>query len=346
MSSSSVVFVGPLPGREQGGADAAIDCLARALRDADVDVAVCEFPFKLPQRPTVFHFHSAWQTHHIPLYKHCISNRIPYVISPHGMLAGWRLRQKWWKKLPYLILVERRNLKRSSRILVTSDLERREVLRVVPKANTVIIPLGLTGSAVPNYAESRKKLGWSHDEKILLFLSRLSPEKGIELLLEALQGVTRQVAAKLRLIIVGGGEEKYVIKLKEYCNQHEKDLPPVEWIGSMWGDDRWKYFQGADVFCLPSHSENFGLVILEACQVGTPVVTTTFTPWEHLNDLGYGAVVERNVSRLRNGLIKCLSLGWTEKKRQDLARWAWSTHSWSNIVEKYKALYGDVGGWD
>src|SRR4029434_11266956 len=98
-----------------------------------------------------------------------------------------------------------------------------------------------------------------------------------DLLLDAL--ATTELPPETRLVIVGGGEPAYVHSLRSAANSLATRLPRIDWIGEIWGDARWPYLQGADLFCLPSHSENFGLTLLEACQVGTPVLTTTATPW-------------------------------------------------------------------
>ncbi len=342
-AADKVVFVGPLPEKEKGGVDAVLECLAGALEKAGVGVSTCQFPFTISQEGRIFHFHGSWQPHHVPIYRHCITNKIPYIVSPHGMLAGWRLRQKWWKKLPYLLLVEYKQLSRASRILVTSELEKKQILRLLPRGNVPILPLGLTGIAKPDYLEARKRLGWRCDEKIVLFLSRLSPEKGIELLLEALNGLVFSGSIRTRLVIVGAGDQGYESKLKHYCLVHRDTLPQIEWVGTIQGNQRWDYFQGADLFCLPSHSENFGLAILEACQVGTPVITTTATPWAHLNDLGFGAIIERSVENLRSALTMFLTkVAWSNVKRDSLAEWTWLTYGWEGIVEQYKKLYQEI----
>ena len=86
-------------------------------------------------------------------------------------------------------------------------------------------------------------------------------------------------SARARLVVIGGGDAGYVAEVRALARELEARLPRIDWLGEIWGDARWPYFQGADLFCLPSHSENFGLAVLEACQVGTGARTTHATPW-------------------------------------------------------------------
>ena len=87
--------------------------------------------------------------------------------------------------------------------------------------------------------------------------------------------------------ITSGGLRRFAERTPPHCRR-------IEWKGAVWGEARWPYFQGADLFCLPTHSENFGLAILDACQVGTPALTTTETPWSEA--LGAVAVSSAGLS--------------------------------------------------
>ena len=338
-----VTFVGPAPGREQGGVDVVIAELRQALTSAGLNVSISSIPFMAPASPSVFHFHGVWQTHHRAAYQHCINNNLPYVVSPHGMLARWRTRQKSWKKWPYFQLVERKHLRHARQIIAGSDIEAREMRWCPPAVPVKVIPHGLTGSARPNFESARRELGSRDEDKIVLFLSRLSPEKGLELLLRAVTGVELHQRAAMKLVIVGTGPERYKQELQRYCRRHRSDLPSIEWVGDVRGEQKWLYFQGADLFCLPSFAEGFPLVVLEACQVGTPVVATTATPFQHLETLGFGKIVEPRPESIRTALLTVLTDGaWTSEKRQALSDWTWSTYSWQSSAERYIEVYRDI----
>jgi glycosyltransferase involved in cell wall biosynthesis len=190
---------------------------------------------------------------------------------------------------------------------------------------------------------ARQKLGWSESEVVLLFLSRIHPKKGLHLLLRALAGLTTDALQGLRLAIVGGGDEGYLRKLEAFARRHSSRLPRVDWVGEVWGDDRWPYFQGADLFCLTSYSENFGFAILEALQVGTRVLTTKGTPWDILPSIGAGTLVEPDEHVIRLALSQFIACpGWTNAQRSSLASKIRAQFSWNKVGPSYSRFYEEL----
>ena len=335
----NVHFCTPPPAQRVGGLDAAIDGLRAALvrAGATVDEALPD----IAEGEHIVHFHGLWQLGCVRQAKRCGALGMPYVVSPHGMLEPWAMRHKWWKKWPYFFLVEKHFLSRADGLLATGCLESERLKKLIPGQRIESLPLGMTGTAQPNYAAARAQLGWSRDERVLLFLSRLHVKKGLELLLRALAKVDRRESA--RLVIVGGGEADYVHSVHKLAGELGDALPRVDWIGEVWGEDRWPYFQGADLFCLPTFSENFGLAVLDACQVGTPVLTTSATPWvEHL-DSGRGTICEPREDSVREALVRILNEPRrTPEARNALSEWAWSTFHWDALAPRYLACYAQA----
>ena len=333
----NVHFFTPPPAQRIGGLDAAIDGLRAALVRAGATVDET-----LPENAEgehIVHFHGLWQLRYVRLAKRCAALQIPYVVSPHGMLEPWAMQHKRWKKWPYFHLIEKGLLARAAALLATGCLETARLKKLLPGQRIESLPLGMTGDAKPNYEAARTQLGWQPDERVLLFLSRLHVKKGLELLLRALAKVERREPT--RLVIVGGGDEKYVRSVRELAGQ--LTLPRVDWIGEVWGDDRWPYFQGADLFCLPTFSENFGLAVLDACQVGTPALTTSTTPWiEYLAD-GRGYICAPCEDSIRDTFIRIFQEPrWTPDAREQLADWAWSTFHWDALAPRYLTCYHSV----
>ena len=115
-------------------------------------------------------------------------------------------------------------------------------------------------------------------------------------------------------------------------------------MGEVWSEKKWAYLQGADLFCLPSYSENFGLAVLEALQVGTRVLTTTQTPWAAISSWSAGYVVEPTESAIGAALVDHLrsSQRWSLKERAVLADKIHKQFSWDAIGSRYVRLYEDV----
>ena len=334
----NVHFFQPPAEQRTGGLDAAIQSLRSALVGSAVTVDEV-----LPSGGTghLVHFHGLWQPAHARLATECIARDLPYVVSPHGMLEPWAWRHKWWKKWPYFQLVERRHLGQASALLATGPKEALRLRRFAPRQRIESIPLGLTGDARPGYQQARRDLGWAPEEIVLLFLSRLHVKKGPDLLLQALASM--KWPAVTRVVMVGDGERAYLESLKSFAAEHAESLPRIDWMGAIWGEARWKFFQGADLFCLPSHSENFGLAVLEASQVGTPTLTTVDTPWSEELAPNRGYITTPQVSEIRISLARFFATPrQTTEQRGELATWAWNQFAWDQLIPDYLAFYESV----
>jgi len=198
----------------------------------------------------------------------CRKAEVPYCVRPLGQLCHWSLQQRRLVKQMQLALFTRRNIDAARFIHCTSDMEVRETASEGFRSPCEVLPHGIVmPPRLPDARESlRNLLAVPADRPVLVFMSRVHPKKGIELLLES--------AAALResfeLVIVGTGDSDYVAGLKR---QVSKSLVEhVHWLGFKEGDDKWRVLQGADLFVLPSHSENFGIAVLEAIACGLPVV--------------------------------------------------------------------------
>jgi glycosyltransferase involved in cell wall biosynthesis len=342
-----VHFFEPPSSQTTGGLDLAIQSLKRFLEKSGIDVRsgsrIKEFSMGSAQQ--LAHFHGIWQPRALQISAHCRSRRVPYVVSPHGMLEPWAWKHKRWKKWPYFQFFEKRHLAGAHRLVATSDAEANNLRDLLPSSRCAVVPLGLTtASKGPDYQRAREALGWNDSERIILFLSRIHPKKGLHLLLGALARMAPELNQSAHLVIVGGGEDAYVRKLKRFHAHNRSRLPRIDWIGEVWTDRKWIYLQGADLFCLPSYSENFGLAVLEALQVGTRVLTTTQTPWAAISSWNAGYVVEPAESAI--GAVLAEDLGspqrWSLKERASLAEKIHKQFSWDAIGSRYLRLYEDV----
>jgi glycosyltransferase involved in cell wall biosynthesis len=327
-----------------GGLDPAIRSLQEFLEQRGLKVRINSSIGELSasSRPVV-HFHSLWRPGFLRISAYCRAHGIPYLVSPHGMLEPWSWKEKRWKKWPWFLLLERQHLGGASRLLTTSDSEARNLSRFFPAEKCVALPLGMTSAHRPDYLAARRAHGWRDSEKVLLFLSRIHPKKGLHLLFEALTKIDERSLAAVRLVIVGDGDETFVRQLKASVEADIKRMPRVEWIGGVWDERKWTYMQGADLFCLPTFSENFGLAILEALQVGTRVLTTTQTPWTAVPSWNAGFIVDPVVDQVRSAVVEFLARPeWSLEERAALSRQIHDRFSWETIGPDYLRLYETV----
>ena len=247
-----------------------------------------------PQDFNVVHVHGLWDREVFWASGWALKNGIPLVWSPHGMLAPWALHNRWWKKfLPWYLYVRRR-LARAAAIHVTAQQEAEWVRALGFENPTPVIPLG-TDVAKVRIRQPRQS---EHDLHTLLFVGRIHPVKGLENLLTAWKKVsTRGKGWRLRL--VGCGTADYEERLKQIIRNNQIDS--VELTGAKYGDELEQEYAAADCLILPSFTENFGGVVIDALAHGVPVITSKFTPWQEVNGLcGWwrGNTVEELVSVL------------------------------------------------
>lgn len=340
----SILFVEPPPARRVGGIETALRSLAAALRELGLRVTRSAEPTpSLVAQHDVIHFHGLWEYSHRRARNWGRQLRKPLLVSPHGMLEDWAFRHRGWKKRPYFHLFERRSLARADVLLATSNLETGPLLRWFPSEKIRVLPLGgHPPAALPPHAEARAQLDLGPEEFVVLFLSRCHEKKGLHLLIEALPDVARQASGKIRLLVVGDGDPSYVEPLRRATAEWRAALR-CTWIGAVWGEEKWSYLSAADLLCLPSFSENFGLAILEALFAGTPVLTTPETPWPALR--GSLPLYFTRPARAELGAAlreRIHAPPTSEADRAAARREAEQKFNWSTVAPRYAELYAEL----
>ena len=231
--------------------------------------------------PDVFHTNCCWLPMSARTAIWAKSRGYKVVYTPHGMLEPWIMKRHYWtKKLPAILLFQRRGMEVVDVIHSTADSE---------KANLMQLGWNKKIKVIPNCVQVEKiklKTSWTRTKEIL-FLSRVHVKKGINFLIEAVARLKDEYAAEQkefmisRCIVAGEGDETYINELRDMAvRRGVGDI--VDFVGGVYGETKWEMFRKADVFVLPTHSENFGIVVAEALASGTPVITTKGTPWQEI----------------------------------------------------------------
>lgn len=258
----------------------------------------------------ILHTHGLWQHPSWGALEWKRRYKRPHVVSVRGMLEPWAWRHMAWKKRPVWWLWERRNLESASLLHATSEQELQSFrergltapIAIIP--NGVEVPLAASeGLKVEGRRSGVIRVKTNHDLRTALFLSRLHPKKGLPLLLEAWAKVD---AAGWGLRIVGPDEGGHEAELKRLCASlglsTSAEAPDVIFSGPLTGNAKERAYQDADLFILPTHSENFGIAVAEALAHGVPVITTHGAPWELLVEEGCGWWVPVTVDGIAGAL--------------------------------------------
>lgn len=252
------------------------------------------------ERFDLIQIQSMWD---LPYHKVMVEARrlgIPYIVTPRGMLEPWSLSQKKWKKKLAWWFYQRNDVQKSVCVFTTAKMEAEHVSNLGITTCKVVIPNGIETDAYPC------KSSVEGVKKQVLFLSRVHVKKGIELLFEAWKRLHSDYV-DWQLLVIGNGEAEYIHSLENRVESlglkdSIKILPPV------FGEAKIKVYQESALFCLPSFSENFGMVIAEAMSCGTPVITTTNCPWEILNETNTGWCVDLSVDNLECTLREAMGM--------------------------------------
>jgi glycosyltransferase involved in cell wall biosynthesis len=258
----------------------------------------------------VLHVHGVWKYPSLAATRWYRQTRRPYIVSPHGMLEPWALKHSRMKKRLSMWLYQGACLRNAACLRATSMMEV-DSIRAAGFSNPVaLIPNGVEMPATWAVRGDSPSSGTNPnaDVRTALFLSRIHPKKGLLNLIEA----WRQVApSDWRLVIVGPDEGGHLEEVKRAARAAGLQ-DSIEFPGEAWGDARWEFFRDADLFVLPTFSENFGLVIAEALACRVPVITTRATPWEELESHRCGWWIETGVEPLVAALKEALATSGTD----------------------------------
>jgi glycosyltransferase involved in cell wall biosynthesis len=239
--------------------------------------------------------HGLWQWPGVKAWKCFRKYKTPYMVFPHGMLDPWFKRSyplKHIKKQIYWYWKQGKILQDAYRVCFTTEEERRLAQKTFKpyKANEMISGLGV--SEPPSSKDTQLKAIYSlfpdfKNKKVLLYLGRFHPKKGVDLLINSFLKQSK----KNDILLLAGPLDNADPHLKYLKEQTHKNSNQIVWSGMLKDDLKWGALRMADALILPSHQENFGMVIAEALSVETPVfLTNKVNLWREVLDSGAGIV--------------------------------------------------------
>lgn len=296
---------------------------------------------KIKNSNTIIHINGLWRPLTHAAFIASKKHRINTIISPRGMLEPWAIKNSYWKKKIAWWAYLNKDLINTNVLHATSEKEAKTFRSFGFKQPIAIIDNGVEFKDLN--ANTKKKslliklLNIENKKKNLLFLSRIHPVKGLINLIEAWD--------KLRpndwnVIIAGPDNENHLSQIKKMISQ--KNISEnFKFLGYVNKDEKAALFEIADLFILPTLSENFGVVIAEALSSGTPVITTKAAPWNIINELDFGWWVDTGIMPLYDVLKEALSLSKSDLKlKGNRAKlYSKSMFKWNKIANKMNNVY-------
>lgn len=311
--------------------------LARALRRA------------IPEQDIV-HIHSLYVFPSTVAAYFCRRAGVPYLVRPHGSLDPYLFRRHRGRKWVYERLVEWRNLNRAAAIHYTAQEEEALVRPLQLRARGVIVPPGVHAD---RYAEGPTRAAFheawpeTRGRRVVLYLGRLNFKKGLDLLARAFGQLARQ-HDDVHLVLAGPDNEGYGATVRQWLAK-ENVLSRCTFTGMLLGSRKLMALRHADVFVLPSYTENFGLALVEAMACGVPVVISNrVNIWREVEEAGAGLVVGCDAEEVRRALAAVLAdpasrqaMGGRARRLVE-ERFSWGAAG-DRMVEVYRQILAEHG---
>ena len=322
----------------------------------------------------IVHNHGLWMWPNAYAREAAVAAGKPLIISPRGMLEAWSLNRSKLRKAVAWRIFEKRNLQSAAMFHATAESEAESIRQVVlplweggkEKRCECEVPIVVAPNGVdlpdlnvkPGRELLEEKFPDLKGRRWVVFMSRLHPKKGVDVLLRAWARQKEVADEKWRVTSPEGGESLGPVlilagsDLIGYRREVEKLVralgvqDSVVITGEVQGEMKDALLANADVFALPSYSENFGIVVAEAMAWGRPVIASTGTPWRELNEVGAGWWVQPTEESLAAALGQSLRLGGAELTAKGRAgrTLAGEKYSWTQAAKVLLSSYARLTG--
>jgi len=283
----------------------------------------------------VVHSHGMWQMNAVYPGWAVKGGKAKLVVSPRGAFSTWAMSHGSWFKGIFWPLLQYPALVQASCFHAAAEAEYEDIRQLGFQQPVAIIPNGID---VPEFVQKVPR-----DFRTILFLGRLHPVKGVDVLLNAWAAVKDRFP-DWRLLIVGtdagyGEQGGYLEHMRTLAAKLK--LKRVEFVEPLYGEAKWSTYREADLFVLPTHSENFGMTVAEALAAGTPAIVTKGAPWQELEMHRSGWWIEIGV----DALVACLKEAMAESSDELALRglngreWMIRDFSWQTIGNKMDQTY-------
>ena len=273
----------------------------------------------------------------------CQYHKIPYIMTTHGMLDPWALSYKARKKLFYYNLFEKPALQQASAIQVLASSEAQQ-LKSLGFQHSILVPNGIHQQQFETLSDSEvfyQKFPGTRNKKLILFLGRIDPKKGLDILAPAFAKV-HSLFPETHLIVAGPDSIGFLPTVKNYFTE-AGCLDAVTFTGMVKGSLKYAALAAASLYVSPSHSEGFSMSVLEGMASALPSVITTACNFPEAATAKAAYVVDVNADVIADALIKYLNNPQQAKEIGDRARqFIFDNYTWKQSAKKLSQVYEDI----
>jgi glycosyltransferase involved in cell wall biosynthesis len=294
-------------------------------------------------RCEVLHIHNLWQYPQYAAYRMAATRGLPYIASPHGGLDPFQRSHGRLRKRASWLLWQRQMLDGAALIHVTTKAEGDLMADIAPHVPRRVIPCGVhTGefAKLPAGAQFRDRHLAGYNGPLILFLSRLTYKKGLDALVRGFAHTRRELES--RLAIVGPDDEGLQPALERLANRLGV-REDVCFTGPLYGEDRLGALASADVWALPSYTENFGIAVVEALAAGCAVVVSPAVNLaQDIHAAEAGLVADVSPHRFGGALLEVLTNDSGRARLQANARSFARRYDWRVVAPQLVEMYREA----
>ncbi|BAY07259.1 glycosyltransferase [Calothrix sp. NIES-2098] len=311
------------------------------LLDYKFSWSLTQWLFKYVADYDLVHTNAVFSYPVLPTYWACQLHRIPYIVTPRGMLEPWALAYKSWKKNLYFAFVEKPALRNASAIQMLASTEAERIKALHLRVPLVIVPNGIHGKDFKSLFPPDlfyQEFPDIKNKKIIIFLGRIDPKKGLDLLAKTFAKVYKQFP-ETHLIVAGQDNISFLPTAKSYFIE-AGCINAVTFTGMLTGSLKYAALAAASIYVAPSYSEGFSMSVLEGMAMGLPCVITNGCNFPEAAAAKAAHVVDINCDAIANSLIHCLTYPEQAKIMGDRARQLiFEQYIWERIAAKMITVY-------
>lgn len=300
------------------------------------------------QRDSVVHVHGLWMYPGLLARQLANTSGAVRIVSPHGMLEPWALKNSRWKKRLAAWLFENQNLRTADCLHALCQPEADHIRYYGLKNPIAVIPNGVdfeSHANPPSRAVLESRFPALRGRRWILFLSRIHPKKGLAHLLRAWAKVWKPESGNRKaedwmLVIAGPDELGHEAEMKLACRELGLENC-VTFTGPLHGEEKRAALAGSELFVLPSFSEGFSMAVMEAVAAGLPVMLTPQCNFPELAKAGGAVEVSPDADSCEAGLRQLLAL--SDSERQAMGQrgkvLVERSYTWSQVADKMFSVY-------
>jgi len=279
---------------------------------------------------SVFHLHGVWMHAQYAAAKVAAVKNIPFIVSPHGMYEPWLWKEGALKKKLYFKLLANSAFAKANYLHAITPDEQNNLRKLFPKSKIVCIPNAIDTEPLIERITTRRPY--------FLFLGRLHPKKGLELLIDAFTAL-KNLDFDLK---IAGLENEYSRELQNKVRASEDSR--IQFLGAVTGNVKQSLYRNAHSFVAPSYSEVVGMVNLEAAMMATPVITTIETGLLQEWNQNGGVLIHPDFSKLKKTISDAAQ--WSPQERDDrglkLREFVIKNYSWESVKPQWSVIYREL----